>query len=198
MASQKIIEFSTFTFKPSAQSDPSQPPASLTDTLTQLKSLADVHSIYIGRQIEEPSVWYRVTTWPSTAAREAFDNSPAFAPWHLAFSSDLDSYQPGVRVRVSDGSANLDAALGAPCTEVFTCYGVDEGFLDGHMKPFADGVEAGKPLGFHGSAYGEFEQEREDKPTGPAVRILLGWDSKEAHLAQRGEGKGMRELEKQS
>jgi hypothetical protein len=59
------------------------------------------------------------------------------------------------------------------------------------MKPFAVACSEGKLAGLHGLAYGEFVQgEHEDSSVipGRASRLLMGWDSKEAHLQHKNSG----------
>lgn len=173
------VEFHTLTLK---QDDTSLPSA-LTEHLTKLKTDNSIRSIHRGKQIEHPTRW-SVIIVTTTPGRDAASSWAATLGNTLLDSRSIVITAPGVR-------GNLAAALDAPCTEVFTCHGVDDGFLDANMKPFAEGVDKGRPDGFHGLAYGEFDQPADgDLAAGPAVRILLGWDSKEAHLAQRGEGKG--------
>lgn len=60
------------------------------------------------------------------------------------------------------------------------------------MKPFAENVDSAKLPGHHGSFYGQYDVLMHDTPNPPegnTVSMMLGWDSKEAHLAERGEGK---------
>lgn len=175
MASSSTIEFHTLTLKHPATN---QIPSALNDHLTNLKSNPAIHSIHLGQQIEHPARMSLIITGSSP--------DPA---WINALDTLVDSRSS---ITEPNPRGNPPAALDAPCTEVFTCHGVDDGFLDSNMRPFAEGVEHGRPEGFHGSTYGAFELPGGgDQPKGTAVRILLGWDSKEAHLAQRGEGKGM-------
>lgn len=176
------VEFHTLTL----EQDDTTLPSALTEHLTRLKKTDNsIQSIHLGKHIEQPTRWSVIIV--TTAGRDAASSRPPTLDSTLPDSRSLAITLPGVR-------GNLAAALDAPCTEVFTCHGVDDGFLDANMKPFAKGVDEGRPDGFHGLAYGEFDQPAAggDLPAGPAVRILLGWDSKEAHLAQRGEGKGRR------
>jgi len=70
--------------------------------------------------------------------------------------------------------------LAAPCTEVFTAYGAESGFLD-NAKRFAEALGAEKPNGYFGSAVGEGVDGE------GTVMMLLGWESVQAH----GEAKGV-------
>lgn len=180
MASHPSIEFHTLTL-PDADTTL---PSALNDHLTKLKSDTSIHSIYLGQQLEKPTRWSLIITRrPSSSS-----SSGPSAAWTTALDALVESRSS---VTAPSPHGDLHAALDAPCTEVFTGYGVDHDFLDANMKPFADGMVHDHPPGFHGLAYAEFEQPAGgDQPAGAAVRALLGWDSKEAHLAQKGEGKG--------
>jgi hypothetical protein len=89
------------------------------------------------------------------------------------------------------------AALGAPCTEVFTAYGVEEGFAEGNVGRFVSAVGARPPEGFRGVAFGDSvsvpggdgddgDGEGEER----AVRMVIGWVSREAHLEAKGAAGG--------
>ena len=177
MASQPSIDFYTLTLPYTETTLPS----ALYDHLTELKSDTSIHSIHVGQQLEHPTRWSLILTRDPPAPGP----SPA---WAAALDAFVES-----RFHVTAPAPRGDplAALDAPCTEVFTCYDVDDGFLDANMGPFAEGVRRGRPPGFHGLAYAQFEQPAGGyQPSGPAVTILLGWDSKEAHLVERNEGQG--------
>jgi hypothetical protein len=70
------------------------------------------------------------------------------------------------------------AVFGQPCTEVFTGFGVEEGFT-GNVGRFAHKMKENPPEGYKGVAFGEsIGLEGEEK----AVRMVIGWTSREAHL----------------
>ena len=80
----------------------------------------------------------------------------------------------------------------APCMEVATFHDVEPGFL-GNVEKIVAALEKGKPKGYHGALYGEVMEKivrhkdvgKEGVKEGSAVVAMLGWDSKEAHLAFR-------------
>jgi len=83
------------------------------------------------------------------------------------------------------------AALSAPTTEVFTGFGVEPGF-DSSVREFAARVTAEGPVGYHGCAAGPSVEDigKPDGEKGPAVMLVIGWDSKEAHTEAKGKPGG--------
>jgi hypothetical protein len=102
--------------------------------------------------------------------------------------------------------------LDAPCTEVFTAYGTDnvEAFA-GQVSAFVDKVEENPPTGYFAAAVGlnsgvvagEGDGEEGGQQEGGGgsgggggggeegegdntVRLLIGWASKESHMAAKG------------
>lgn len=88
----------------------------------------------------------------------------------------------------ADGAA---AALGGSATtEVFTGYGAEAGFED-RVREFAARVGGEAPAGYRGCAVGPVEVEGEGEGRGgPAVGLVVGWDSREAHLEAKGRAGG--------
>lgn len=65
------------------------------------------------------------------------------------------------------------------------------------MRPFSKCFDPETMPGFRAAAFGQWRPvvyENAPLPVGNTVAMILGWDSKEAHLAQRGEGKSMYSL----
>ncbi|PHH72395.1 hypothetical protein CDD83_4983 [Cordyceps sp. RAO-2017] len=57
------------------------------------------------------------------------------------------------------------------------------------MAPFAATFDPALLAGFHAVAYGPLRFLAGPAPDGAAAVMLLGWDSREAHLAHKGDGK---------
>jgi quinol monooxygenase YgiN len=203
MASQEITEMVTVAWNPSLQPSPSEPPAAFTAVATQLKATTGVNGVYLGRQIEHPDLWTWIVRWDSQAAYDGFVSSEGFGPLIQSFlallidpaspeAQALPPRQPPTNIRFTGGT--VDTALDAPVTEVFSCYAVDDGFLDANLKTFAQALDSAGIPSYHGYAFGSFHYEAPDQPKGEATRLLIGWDSKEAHLAQKGEGKPLEDI----
>lgn len=159
--------------------------------------------MYLGPQLEDPDSWVWAIRWATGAALDAFVASPTYTRWTAGLRAVTDSIASS-RASLSllningccsaSASASAAAALGSPCTEVFTAFATDPNFLDTRMRPFAKCFEREHVPGFRGAAFGQWVPvtfENAPLPVGETVGMILGWDSKEAHLAQRGEGKGM-------
>ena len=187
---QELVQIVTLRFKPSLQHR-SEIPLSFRDVSRQLQEMPGVSATYLGEQMEHPGVWTWAIRWASPAALDAFLASPSLTSWMASIRAVAESYTfwRGV-IR-----GNLGAALKAPCTEIFTAYGASDDWLDAHMKPFATNVDEAKLPGYWGSGYGDFgvvDQHGSNTPTaqgGHTISMILGWDSREAHLAERGDGK---------
>lgn len=87
----------------------------------------------------------------------------------------------------------------APCLEVVTFYGIDDGFPKQVEQFVAALNDAAKSMeGYHGAVYGEVAARQPASETEEAahgrerdVVLLIGWDSKDAHLKAKGiEGGG--------
>ncbi|TQN72528.1 hypothetical protein CSHISOI_02949 [Colletotrichum shisoi] len=190
-----ITEFIILTLKNHATS-PSQPPAAWSDVTDTLKSVPGVDAVYTGTQIEDPSKTVLVVQWASPDAFSAFAASESYMPWFASLkavsaraSPDSPGTAPPLFYKVPfTADSDPAAVLGAPCTEVFVAYGVDDSFA-GRTADFVKGLADGRASveGFHGHAYGEIStplalEGSGDGERGPAVTLLLGWDSKQAHL----------------
>ncbi|KAG6004202.1 hypothetical protein E4U21_001310 [Claviceps maximensis] len=181
---QELIQIAVFKFKPSLhQGQGSELPLSFRDICRRLQAMPGVASSYLGEQLERPGTWTWVIRWASPAAHDAFLASPSFTNWIVSFRSIVDTYifwKANVR-------GSLSAALNAPCTEVFTTYGASDSWLEVRLKPFVASVDAAHLPGHHGSFYGQYDVLMHDSPHPPegnTVSMMLGWDSKEVHLAE--------------
>ncbi|WYZ34816.1 hypothetical protein EsH8_I_001092 [Colletotrichum jinshuiense] len=186
--SSPVTEFITLTLRNHATS-PDQPPAAWSDVIATLKAVPGVNALHAGHQLEDPSKTVLVVEWASPEAFSAFASSESYTPWFASLKA-VASPDPApptfYKVPFAPGS-DPASVLRAPCTEVFVAYSVEPSFV-GQTAEFARGLTDGKAsvAGFHGHAYGEISTPIAvaggDGQPGPAVTLLLGWDSKEAHL----------------
>lgn len=79
----------------------------------------------------------------------------------------------------------------APCTEVFTAFGAEDGFM-GNVWRFVSALDVRPPEGYEGAAVGEGIQVGLDEDRGgeAVVRMVIGWVSREAHLEAKGKPGG--------
>lgn len=181
------LEFVLMQINPSLMPSPSTPPPSFFSLAATLKQTPGVLALYYGQVIEDATKWQFIIRWESVAANQAFASSPALAPLQAGLAGLVAS--PPILSPTTEYSHGVDAALAGPVTEVCTCWGVDEGFHAENMTAFANPVDAAKLPGFNGMARAEFDQPAHPDPSvveGHASRIILGWDSKEAHMAHKG------------
>ncbi|RCI15610.1 hypothetical protein L249_3432 [Ophiocordyceps polyrhachis-furcata BCC 54312] len=191
-----IIELITVTFKPDLQPSPGHPPSSFVSSVCdQIGRVPGVVALHHGGVQERPSDWMLAVRWRSPAHLDGFLASAERTAWlarlHAVSKRDV------IR-RLSLAGRPVDA-LSAPCTEVFFALGTDGDFVHGRLKPFVEALEAEAMHGFHASAWGPLElvachgdeQQPPSSDASAAAAMLIGWDSKEAHLAHRGDGKAI-------
>ncbi|EXA53271.1 hypothetical protein FOQG_07336 [Fusarium oxysporum f. sp. raphani 54005] len=184
-----VFESLLIKFKPILVAHPESPPASFSSVTDHLKSIPGVESVYLGRPLEKPDYWVLGIRWASRPAYDAFVSGSAATDWHASLRALLTEHPIVSPIAEYTGRAEL--ALHAPITEFCTCWGADETFTEDNMKPFAVACEEGGLAGLHGLAYGEFVQGEHENPSvipGRASRLLMGWDSKEAHLQHKNNG----------
>jgi hypothetical protein len=170
---EEILDFRTF-------------PSSSRPSFESLKSAPGLLAMYLGAQIEAPDTQTLVLHWASpTAYATAADTED---------KADVAKYTFSAQVPVKKGS--VAAALDAPCTEVMTAYGVEEGTFFGQCAEFMDKVDSGvgKDDGYHGYVLGGETlgdiRKGEEGEMGKGLFLVLGWDSKEAHVqAKAGPGR---------
>jgi hypothetical protein len=123
-----------------------------------------------------------VIHWSSRADFDAFVGSAAYIPWLREYRSLVESESTH---QVCLGPNPL-RALGAPCTEVVTAFGVEPQFIE-NCRGFAEKVDGGRVDGYHGYGCGEVLAEiaKGDEEKAPAAMLIIGWDSKEAHVAAK-------------
>ena len=86
-------------------------------------------------------------------------------------------------VRPVSEEKHLLAALASPCTEIFTGYGADPAF-PAAVVAFADKVAEQPPPGYHDAAVCDSVDDVKDQ--GRVVKLVVGWESREAHLEAKG------------
>ncbi|OTA02774.1 hypothetical protein A9Z42_0032190 [Trichoderma parareesei] len=191
----ELIEISTFTLKINSP----VPPPTLISSLKLLSSAPGLIAIYFGPHIESPTTYTTVTRWSSQASRDAFFNvrSPT---WQSSFTASLEtlsvfSSSPSSSSSSSSSSddSGQDAAipLGAPCTEIFFSFGADEDYLENRLNPFVKAITSAKLPGLFGGFTAEFVPVKcvgVEKPEPKTVVLMMGWNSKADHEAQKGQG----------
>ncbi|ROT37315.1 hypothetical protein SODALDRAFT_324939 [Sodiomyces alkalinus F11] len=164
---------------------PKQPSPAFDSVISALKSVQGVDAVYHGSQLEDQTTHVFVIRWTSHDAFTAFSSSEAYTPWladFKALAADPRFYQ----VRFTPSAT---PALDAPCTEVVVAYGIRRAVFVDNLHIFSDrmteGGRAGSMEGWHANAWGEVTTPLPAPAGGAeghAAVLLVGWDSKEAHL----------------
>ncbi|KAF7557864.1 hypothetical protein G7046_g5952 [Stylonectria norvegica] len=183
-----FLEFLTLKFKPSLLTDPSTPPSSVTEVASTIKAVPGVAALHLGQHIEKPELFVAVIRWESEAAHEAYHSSAVSTDVHAQLKALIDAVPLVQRVAFE---GDVDSVLAAPVLEICTAWGADDDFFTARGKPFSLATDAAKLAGYHGIAYGEFEQAATDDAAvipGKATRLILGWDTKAAHMQHKDSG----------
>ncbi|KAJ4163293.1 hypothetical protein LMH87_005032 [Akanthomyces muscarius] len=190
MATCEVTQLSVVTFRPdlSPPYSPPAPPSAFLDVAAKLQAVPGARASYLGYQLEDSRRWVWVVRWATGAALDAFLASPSYARWLNSLRAVADTYASS-RAYLH---GSIAASLNSPCTEIVTALDADPGFVEDRLKPFTRlfDREPGVP-GYHALSYGQWLPVVHDgvaPPVGLSAGMLIGWDSKEAHFAQRGEG----------
>ncbi|KAL1843025.1 hypothetical protein VTJ49DRAFT_3339 [Mycothermus thermophilus] len=78
---------------------------------------------------------------------------------------------------------DLLSVTSAPCTEIFTAFGAEEGFV-ANVGRFVAAVDANQPEGYKGASYAQSIDLATESSTQQetVLRVLIGWTSREAHI----------------
>ncbi|KAJ9157409.1 hypothetical protein NKR23_g66 [Pleurostoma richardsiae] len=179
-----VTEFCIMQLKPDATIEEAGSQASETwsKMTTLLKQAPGCLKVFYGRKIEDSSVGVLCVTWRSYADVQAWSTSPA----RESFLVGLDALADLASAHHLNADATV--ALSAPATEVFTGYGAQPGFA-GNVAQFAEKLDAEKPTGYYGLAHGEVLEEiskEEGGEKGKAAKLVIGWESREAHFEAKG------------
>lgn len=189
MATCEVTQLSIVTFRPdlSPPYSPPAPPSAFLDVAAKLQAVPGARASYLGYQLEDSRKWVWVVRWATGAALDAFLASPSYARWLNSLRAVADTYASS---RAFMGG-NIAASLNSPCTEVVTAFDAEPNFLQDRIKPFSRLFEREYIQGYHSLCYGQWLPVIYDgvsPPVGHSAGLFLGWESKEAHLSQRGEG----------
>jgi len=117
--------------------------------------------------------------------------SEGFLPWIEKLRSLIhgNSLLEQVSFTPAADSSALMSLLLSPFLEVFTAYGTKKGY-SGATSALRQDVDSTPPKGYLGSAVGETLKDvdvtgggaRDAPEKGPAVKLLMGWESMDAHI----------------
>jgi len=142
--------------------------------------------LLIGSCSQQESVYKLIATdWTSLDEHSDFINSPIYKPFVeklKGIAEDIYFYH------MKSKPFPPSILTKAPCVEVATLYNAHEGLGD-NVEKFKSAMDEGMPEGYYGSAFGEVVEDvvrpKEGAVKGRALVLLLGWESKEAHIKFR-------------
>ncbi|TFA98495.1 hypothetical protein CCMA1212_009760 [Trichoderma ghanense] len=180
----ELIELSTFHLK----DDPPVPPPLVVSSLKFLSAAAGLIALYWGPHIESDTTYTYVARWETRAHKDTFYRDNPF--WHDSFSADVDT----LSVLCSEPVEQQDPAVPfeAPCTEIFSSFGAEDDYLESRLKPFVKAITDAKPPGLVGGFPAEFHPTKHlgvRRPESKIFVLLMGWNTKADHDAQKEEGK---------
>ncbi|PHH77721.1 hypothetical protein CDD80_283 [Ophiocordyceps camponoti-rufipedis] len=175
------LSFVLFTFKPASQPAPDSPPDSFSTICSPLLAAPGLISLQVGLLMEDAPTWVLLSRWESPAALDTWQESDPFD----VFIEGLHTVSEDVVPEQAEVAGDVTAVLSAPCVEIFYALEAEHVFLKERLPAFARGLQGEGMKGFHGLCYGKLDVGAGKE----SAVMLLGWDSKEAHLAQRGDGK---------
>jgi len=142
-----------------------------------------------GRTLESPDVTIWFINWESLASHHKFAESAIYKPFRGAIgniitSSHLNHFEPT--------SFPPTVVTHAPVIEFVTFFDIEPHFFE-NLKKFIEAIDPAKPEGYYGYSIGPVLEEivrhtdvgKEGVAKGKAAVLLVGWETKEAHLAFR-------------
>ncbi|TVY37514.1 hypothetical protein LSUB1_G003464 [Lachnellula subtilissima] len=206
-----VTECATITLKPGIDLETSGTDSAQawSETLSTVAKQAGYQRSYWGRQLENPNIVVWLIDWDSLAAHQTFMASPSYQP----FAARLVSLTENVHLHHFTPSVFPPSIIAsAPVIEFATFYDTKPVFVE-NVKKFQGVLEQAKARGvadaYLGWVWGEdFRSKRSEENNGlsadllppviediakngasegkgRAVRLCIGWTSKEAHMEFR-------------
>ncbi|KAL2269962.1 hypothetical protein VTJ83DRAFT_2146 [Remersonia thermophila] len=144
-------------------------------TVEALKQQHGFQRALFGVKMEDPDTGILCTEWSSLAAARSFAASPT--------ATSLAAKETLGFVAAGDKQQDVLSVTSAPCTEIFTAFGAEEGFV-ANVGRFVAAVDANQPEGYKGASYAQSVHLAAEPSAqqDAVVRMLIGWTSREAHI----------------
>ncbi|KXX77040.1 hypothetical protein MMYC01_206106 [Madurella mycetomatis] len=178
MATLAIVVFQTLDSK---HDQDGQPPPAL---VAEIKKQDGLVRAFYGQKMEDADTSVLCTEWTSREAAQTYSaSSPSISSSLGLVMKETAVLKLGTASSSFLSGADAAGLFAAPCTEVFTAFGSEPGFL-GNCARFLTKVEGTRPEGYLGGALATAAVE--DDGGEKVVRLVIGWTSKEAHLEAKG------------
>ncbi|KAL1643709.1 hypothetical protein SLS58_004724 [Diplodia intermedia] len=164
-------------------------------TLATISAQPGLQRLAWGQSLENPHIVQMLIDWDAATSHQAFQRSPAYAPF-LANITSLLASPP--RLTHHAFSSSLDAVTtAAPVTELVSFYFPPTYATDDFVGPWADFARAAAEHaeGLRGSAgawadedaveHASLKKGEEGEGRGRLFLALIGWESVDAHMAYR-------------
>lgn len=161
--------------------------AVLKDCSTTISQQDGYHQMQFGMGLENPNTLQLAIDWTDKGKHEAFMKSDAYGPFFKTFGTIIGGDISLIHVDFQpEGGATK--AMGAPVTEVATFHfdGAPPDDAYDSCKKFIEICEKEAEQKVYGWSYGITHEEIEkDGVKGKGAVLLIGWDSREDHMAFR-------------
>ncbi|TVY43477.1 hypothetical protein LOCC1_G003783 [Lachnellula occidentalis] len=176
------------------------------ETLSTVSKQTGYQRSYWGRQLENPNIVLLLigtfplpttsttstydTNWASLSAHQAFMNSPSYQP----FTARLLPLTENIHLHHFTPSVFPPSVIGsAPVIEFATFYDIQPAVIVGNTRKFQgvldEAAERGEVPAYLGGVWGEVIEDiakgGAEAGKGRALRLCLGWTSKEEHMKFR-------------
>ncbi|GAB1311113.1 ABM domain-containing protein [Madurella fahalii] len=179
MAALATVVFQTLDSK---HDQDGQPPPAL---VVEVKKQDGLVRAFYGQKMEDPDTSVLCTEWSSLEAAQVYSSSssPPLAVSLGIVMRETKAFKLGTASSSFLSGVDAGRVFEAPCTEVFTAFDAEPGFM-GNCERFLAMVDGARPDGYLGGALGAVEEEEDGGKK--MVGMVIGWTSKEAHLEAKG------------
>ncbi|KKY22354.1 putative Protein of unknown function DUF3328 [Diplodia seriata] len=167
-------------------------------TLATISAQLDLQRLAWGQSLENPHIVQMLIDWDDATSHQAFQRSPAYAPFLANITSLLASPPRLTHHAFSSSTTTLDAVTtAAPVTELVSFYFPPTYRTDDFVAPWDEfaRVAAERAEGLRGSAaawadeddveHASLKKDGAGEGRGRLFLALIGWESVDAHMAYR-------------
>ncbi|KAH6675474.1 hypothetical protein B0J14DRAFT_586569 [Halenospora varia] len=179
-----VTECATITLKPGVEIEGSTPEAQIwKETLMTVSQQPGYQRAHYGRQLENSTQVILLIDWDTLKSHQDFIDNPIYGP----FTDKLAPLMEGITMHHIVSNPFPPTLAGkAPVIECCTVFDVKSTFLEDNLAKFTNALDTSNVQGYLGNVTGEIVEELEWKgKKGNAVKLLIGWTSKDEHMKFR-------------